>query len=144
MAIPQANVDALSTETPISEPAAPGAAVTGEQASSSTQARPASAGQAGSHESQIERILGISVPVAVMLAERDMLVESILRITVGTIIEFEVPFDSELMLQVTDRTIGRGLAVRVGEHFGLRVTHIGTLEDRIDAMGGRQEPSRTH
>ena len=144
MANPQADIQALSIDTATPRGAAADAGETGEQSACSTQTQPACAGQAGSHEPQIERILGISVPVAVMLAERDMPVESILRITTGTIIEFEVPFDSELMLQVAGRTIGHGLAVRVGEVFGLRVTHIDTLEDRIDAMGGRQGPSRVH
>ncbi|UCC31242.1 MAG: FliM/FliN family flagellar motor switch protein [Phycisphaerales bacterium] len=143
MAIPQGDVRALSADTPTSQTTAPDAGETGEQTSSSTHT-PTYAGQAGSHEPQIERILGISVPVAVMLAERDLPVDSILRITAGTIIEFEVPFDSELMLQVAGRTIGHGLAVRVGEVFGLRVAHIDTLEDRIDAMGGRQGASRAH
>ncbi len=144
MAIPQADGQALSVDRPPSQTAAPDTGETGEQTSSSAQTQPANPGQAGSHEPQIERILGISVPVAVMLAERDLPVDSILRITAGTIIEFEVPFDSELMLQVAGRTIGHGLAVRVGEVFGLRVAHIDTLEDRIDAMGGRQGPSRAH
>lgn len=137
MAIPQADVQALSADMPTSQTAAPNAGETGKQTSSSTQTQLTHAGQAGSHEPQIQRILGISVPVAVVLAERDMPIDSILRVTAGTIIEFEVPFDSELMLQVAGRTIGHGLAVRVGEVFGLRVTHIDTLEDRIDAMGGR-------
>jgi len=57
--------------------------------------------------------------------------------TVGTIVEFEVPFDTELALQVADRTIGRGQAVKVGENFGLRITNIASVPTRIDALGGR-------
>jgi flagellar motor switch/type III secretory pathway protein FliN len=57
--------------------------------------------------------------------------------TVGTIVEFEVPFDSELALQVANRTIGRGQAVKVGENFGLRITSIEPVPKRIDALGGR-------
>jgi len=84
----------------------------------------------------VSRILGLAVPVTVSLAEREMTVESILDITVGTIIEFEVPFDAELSLRIGDHSVGRGQAVKVGENFGLRITHIDTVSGRIHAMGG--------
>jgi len=85
----------------------------------------------------LPRILGLNVPVSVMLADRLMPIDAILRMNVGTIIEFDVPFDSELVLEVADLPIGRGHAVKVGENFGLRITNIGSLKDRIHAMGGR-------
>ncbi len=87
-------------------------------------------------EPQIQRILHLFVPLAVVLAERYMPVESILKITIGTIIEFDVPFDSELTLRAVNTTIGNGQAVKIGEHFGLRLSRIGTVRDRIDALGG--------
>ncbi len=87
-------------------------------------------------EPELRRILDLSVPVTVILADRAMPVEDILKLTVGTIIEFEVPFDSELVLQAADRPIGRGQAVKVGENFGLRITHVGPVRDRIDALRG--------
>jgi len=87
--------------------------------------------------SHLDRILHISVPVGVTLAERGMPIESILLFNAGTIIEFEKPFNSELSLRVGNREIGVGQTVKVGENFGLRVTSIETVEERIDAMGGR-------
>lgn len=85
---------------------------------------------------EVSRILKLSVPVIVVLAEREMTVEAILQVTVGTIIEFEVPFDAEFPLRVSNQTIGRGQAVKVGENFGLRVTRIDSVAHRIDALGG--------
>ncbi|RME40132.1 MAG: FliM/FliN family flagellar motor switch protein [Planctomycetota bacterium] len=85
----------------------------------------------------INRILGLSVPVTVTLAEREMSIEAILKITIGTIIEFEVPADSELILEVGGCPIGSGQAVKVGENFGLRISRIGSVGDRIRAMGGK-------
>lgn len=83
----------------------------------------------------VQRILGLSVPVSVILAERLMSVSSILAIRAGTIIEFDARYDAELTLQVADRVIGRGIAVKVGENFGLRLSSIDTVEGRIDALG---------
>lgn len=84
----------------------------------------------------IARILKLTVPVNATLAERNMPVEAILSLTVGSIIEFDKPFDSELSLRVGNREIGAGHAVKVAENFGIRLTQIGSVQDRIDAMGG--------
>ena len=92
--------------------------------------------QAAPRSPDVRRILGLSVPVAVILASRPMAIQSLLEMHVGTIIEFDVPFDSELALEVADRPIGEGQAVKVGEHFGLRLSNIGSIRDRINAMGG--------
>lgn len=84
---------------------------------------------------ELSRLLDISVPLAVTLADREMTVEEVLEITVGTIIEFDRLFDAELLLSVADEPIGHGQAVKIGENFGLRVTHIMSPEDRVAAMG---------
>ncbi len=82
----------------------------------------------------IRRLLGMKAPVSVQLAEREMNIESILAIRVGTIIEFSTPFDSEQILHVSNRPIGRGQSVKVGEHFGLRISHIAPVEERIESL----------
>ena len=84
---------------------------------------------------ELRRILGLTVPLAVTIAERDMTVESVLAIRVGTIIEFDVPFDSDLILHVANRPIAKGQTVKIGENFGLRITCIHRIEDRIEALG---------
>lgn len=78
----------------------------------------------------------MELPVTVELAHRDMTIESILAIGVGTIIEFAASFDSEHILHVALRPIGRGFAVKIGENFGLRITSIAPVEDRIESLGG--------
>ena len=59
----------------------------------------------------------------------------ILAIRVGTIIEFDVLFDAELTLCLANQPIGKGHAVKAGENFGLRITSINTVQDRIAALG---------
>lgn len=85
---------------------------------------------------EVARILQLDVVANVTLAERNMTINSILGLTVGSIIEFEEPFDAPLTLNIGNHPIGLGQAVKVGENFGLRVSYIGTIRDRIDAMGG--------
>lgn len=85
---------------------------------------------------ELRRILQIEVPVIVQLADRQMTMKEVLSFNVGSVIEFENRFDAELKLVVTNRQIGLGHAVKVGENFGLRVTRIGTIYDTIMALGG--------
>lgn len=85
---------------------------------------------------EIARILELSVPVYATLAECEMSVESIIAITVGAILEFDVPVETDLTLFVGNRPVGRGQAVKAGENFGIRVTRIEPVVQRIGALGG--------
>lgn len=90
--------------------------------------------RAPARPADISRVLELSVPVSVVLAERLMTIDTIVATQAGTIIEFEVPFDSDLCLFVANTEIGRGQAIKVGEKFGLRITQIGSVRERIAAL----------
>lgn len=79
-------------------------------------------------------VLRLRVPVIVRLASRTMPVRDVLRLTPGSIIELPRNADSELELFVNNRAIGLGRAVKVGEKFGLRLTFIGNVAQRVDAV----------
>ncbi len=84
---------------------------------------------------ELRRILHMRFPVIVTLAERNMPLEDVLRLTAGSIIEFDRASDAELHLSIGNRQIGAGQAVKVGEYFGLRITEVDPVHDRIRAMG---------
>ncbi len=130
MSLPQSDVDSLlKAEGAASVRKTPSAAAL-------AQATGGNMGSSPAETQNLSRILTLPVPVTVVLAERRMAVESALQINIGTIIEFEVPFDSELTFTVADHAIGSGQAVKVGENFGIRVTSLGSVRQRIDALGG--------
>ncbi len=82
----------------------------------------------------LERILHIDVPVIVKLAECHMPLQRIIALSPGAILEFNKPADDPLELMINNKCVGLGLAVKVGENFGLRITEIGTLRQKIEAM----------
>jgi len=82
----------------------------------------------------LRRILELEVPVIVQLAERTLPLSEIINLTSGAIIEFDRSAESPLELMINNKCIGNGQAVKVGENFGLRVTGIGTLRERIKAL----------
>ena len=81
------------------------------------------------------RILPIKIPVSVQLAERRMNISQVLDFTVGTIVEFDRPADSELDLIAKNTPIGTGNAVKCGERFGLRVIKIEPNAQRLIGLG---------
>lgn len=85
----------------------------------------------------VRRILRLKVPVIVRLARRNMLVASIMKMGPGTILEFDRTVDEELDLMINNCKIGGGVAVKVNEHFGIRITNIDTVQERIDSLGSR-------
>ena len=63
-----------------------------------------------------------------------MPLSAVVGLAAGAIIEFDKAADSPLDLMINNKSIGLGQAVKVGENFGLRVTHIGSVRNRIEAM----------
>ena len=80
-------------------------------------------------------ILTLEVPVIVQIAERTMPVEEVLSIVPGAIIELPKSADDDLEILVNNKAIGTGAAVKIGENYGIRVTYIGDLSQRIIALG---------
>ena len=81
------------------------------------------------------RILRLQVPVIVRLAERTMPLAEIVNLSSGAIVEFDKLAEAELDLMINNKCIGKGQAVKVGENFGLRITAVGSVRDRIVALG---------
>ena len=96
-----------------------------------TPSRPAGV----SHE-QLARVLNIRVPVVVTLARKKMRVAEVLKLGTGAIIEFDKSYTEPLELGVGNQHLGTGEAIRVGDRFGLKVSEIGPMEERIRSLGG--------
>ena len=72
------------------------------------------------HPSYAQNLLNIEVPVSVTLAMKKQPLAQIVELAPGSIIQFEKSCEEMLELCVGDHCIARGLAVKVGEKFGLR------------------------
>jgi flagellar motor switch protein FliN len=88
-------------------------------------------------KNDVGRILKLSVPVIVKLAERRISLQEVLRLSNGSIIEFYKSSDDALELLINNKAIGLGAAVKVGENFGIRLTQIGDVRAIVQAMGSR-------
>lgn len=82
----------------------------------------------------IDTILKLHVPLLVMVGECRMPVDDVLSMGPGAILELERPADSDLILMVNNKQVGSGQAVKVGENFGVKITHIESARERINAL----------
>jgi flagellar motor switch protein FliN len=87
----------------------------------------------------LAQVLKIEVPVVVRLAESSMSLAQVVRWVPGSIVELSKSAEAELDLMCNDKQIGNGSAVKVGENFGIRLSFIGTVADRIAAMQGQAD-----
>lgn len=84
----------------------------------------------------LRAIMSLEVPLIVLLGEREMRTSEVLSLVPGAIVELTKAAEEELTLLVNNRPIGTGVAVKVGENFGIKITFIGDLRERISAMSG--------
>jgi flagellar motor switch protein FliN len=89
----------------------------------------------------IDQLLRIELPVIAVLAEKRMKLGEVVRLDVGSVIEFDKPAREPLELMVNDRRVGRGQAVRSGENFGIRVTSIAGARETLQSLA-REDDSR--
>lgn len=87
------------------------------------------------HHSKLQAVLRLEVPIIVLVGERSLPIESVLSLAPGSIIELPKGAEEELELLVNNKPIGVGIPVKVGENFGIRISHIGDARERLEAMG---------
>lgn len=83
----------------------------------------------------LKRVLRLEAPIIVLLGERPMTVKQVVALAPGAIIELPKGIEEELEMRVNNKAIGTGVAVKVGENFGIKLTYLGDVMERIAALG---------
>lgn len=84
----------------------------------------------------LQTILKLEVPLIVTVGSRRVDVEEVLGLGPGSILELGKSSDEELEVLINNKPVGTGTAVKVGENFGVRITHIGSPAERVEALAG--------
>ena len=80
-------------------------------------------------------ILDIPIEVTVELGRSKMLVNELLQLGQGSVIELSKLAGETLEILANQKLIARGEAVMVGEKFGIRLTDVVSTADRIQNLG---------
>jgi len=81
-----------------------------------------------------EAVLKLEVPVIVEIGRTRLTTRAVMKLAPGQIIELPKSSDDELEMLVNNKTIGTGIAVKIGENFGLQISYIGDVRARLEAL----------
>ena len=98
------------------------------------------AGQVEGAEPNLDLIKDIQVALTVELGRTDMLIEEILELTTGKVVELNKLAGEPLDILINGQLLARGEVVVVDENFGVRVTSIIDPRSRVKAMSD-EEPA---
>jgi flagellar motor switch protein FliN len=93
-----------------------------------------------------DAVLKLEVPVIVEIGRTNMRTAQVMKLCPGHIIELPKSPEDELEMLVNNKTIGTGIAVKIGENFGLQISYIGDVRQRLEALASGEatagEPGR--
>ncbi|MDY0131264.1 MAG: flagellar motor switch protein FliN [Desulforegulaceae bacterium] len=93
----------------------------------------------GSHEDEAERdldfILDIPLELSVELGRSKMLVNDLLQLGQGSIVELNKLAGEPLEIYINHKLVARGEVVVVNEKFGVRLTDIVSPMERVRTLG---------
>lgn len=83
----------------------------------------------------LSRLLEVPLQVTVELGRTRMTVESLLRLSQGSVVELNRVAGEPLDIYINNKLMARGEAVVVKEKFGVRITDVLNPEKRLEGLG---------
>ncbi len=84
---------------------------------------------------ELKFLFDIPLQVSVEVGRARILLQDLLKMGEGYVIELDKLAGEPLDLYINSRLIARGEAVMVGDKFGLRLTEVVSPEDRLEKLG---------
>ena len=79
-------------------------------------------------------LMDVQLPVAIRFGETEMVLEEIVKLGVGSVIELNSGIDQPVELVVNNRILARGEVVTVDGFYGIRVTEITSAGERFKSL----------
>lgn len=93
-----------------------------------------SGGSASSDKKSIDFLLDVPLTMSVELGRAKMLVNDLLQLGQGSVVELTKIVGEPLEVMVNDKLVARGEVVTLNDKFAIRVTDIISPTDRIDQL----------
>jgi flagellar motor switch protein FliN/FliY len=84
--------------------------------------------------SNLALLMDVQLPVSIRFGETEMILEEILKLGVGSIIELNSGIDQPVELVVNNRTLARGEIVTVDGFYGIRITEVTSAGERFKSL----------
>ena len=79
-------------------------------------------------------LMDVQLPVSIRFGETEMILEEIVKLGVGSVIELNSGIDQPVELVVNNRTLARGEIVTVDGFYGIRITEITSAGERFKSL----------
>lgn len=83
----------------------------------------------------LDFLLDIPLDVTVELGRTSMIINKMLQLTQGSVVELDKAAGEPVEIFVNDKLLGKGEVIVVNERFGVRITEIISQADRIKNIG---------
>ncbi len=85
--------------------------------------------------SNLDFLLDIPLDVTVELGRTNMIVDKVLQLNQGSIIELSKEAGDTVDIYINGKILGKGEVIVVNERFGIRITEIISQADRVKSLG---------
>lgn len=79
-------------------------------------------------------LLHVQLPVSIRFGETEMLLEEVVKLGVGSVIELNSAVDDPVELVVNGKCFARGEVVTVDGFYGVRITEITSVGERLQSV----------
>ena len=83
----------------------------------------------------LDLLLDINLPITIELGRTTMVIRDVLQLGPGSVIELDKMSGEPVDLYVNDKKFARGEVVVIEENFGVRITELIRLDERLKALG---------
>lgn len=84
--------------------------------------------------SNLAALLDVQLPVSIRFGETEMLLEDVIKLGIGSVIELNSAVDDPVELVVNGRCFARGEVVTVDGFYGVRISEITSVGERIKSV----------
>jgi len=84
--------------------------------------------------SNLSLLMDVQLPVSIRFGETEMVLEEVVKLGIGSVIELNSGIDQPVELVVNNRTLARGEIVTVDGFYGIRITEITSAGERFKSL----------
>ena len=96
---------------------------------------PGESTSSGTGNQNLDFLLDIPLKVSVELGRASMIIDKMLQLTQGSVVELNKSAGETVEIYVNDKLLGKGEVIVVNERFGVRITEIISQADRVKNIG---------
>jgi flagellar motor switch protein FliN/FliY len=82
----------------------------------------------------LSALMDVQLPVSIRFGETEMLLEDVIKLGIGSVIELNSAVDDPVELVVNGRCFARGEVVTVDGFYGVRITEITSVGERFKSV----------